>query len=783
MAKSTKGKSVPKAQKAKGSKGRSTTKHYFSSFLKSFYALKETQINELPKIVLSEEDRKELKNFFDKKNYTCLCEPNFFLVKNPETTNRADKWTVCSYQYLAFAAKAYSFANQISPYCKFLDELKQEEKKALYQIKKDLDSQYKEKSKGKKSKRDDDDLDPEEMDINKNLTLNLLNSEDLQSKINKIRSFSSYNGDKDSLRDFILNPNTKQLLQIRSGKYSTRSDIFTSSITKAFPVVVNNNGFIGDFVSLLKEEDDYFQKIVRIVENTKTISSKKRIYHNQILVVFLLYVLKRTLNYDKNFSMIGKDKITTEDNDFKIGQYKVGCDKDQLDIERIKLGDYDQTISWSYNQKTYCAYKEARGPEIQEKFFPAYNEAYKGKFSLSFDPENNEYVMYDHMGKAVQQILFGAPGTGKSFKIDDPKNGFGLKDIPKGRKFRTTFHPDYDYAQFVGAYKPTVKPEPNSQNAANESSGSQPQPSSPKQQNEISYSFVPQVFAKAYAAAWKSYLSDNTEDVFLVIEEINRGNCAQIFGDIFQLLDRDENGFSQYSIDADSDFVHWLETNETDGFGKDDWGKYNSDSHVQGGKIALPPNFNILATMNTSDQSLFPMDSAFKRRFDWEYVPIRYEIQKKVSDGKSDNDWDADKYTISFIYKEKKEGKEEKKTCTFHWIKFLKKVNADIYKVTESEDKQMGEFFIKPKDEKKEISLEEFRSKVLFYLWDAVYKDETDQNAIFHFKYPDDNGSVVTFQRLFEDNFGNILLKILERLDNAYNGDEFKDFKILEKNS
>ncbi len=253
--------------------------------------------------------------------------------------------------------------------------------------------------------------------------------------------------------------------------------------------------------------------------------------------------------------------------------------------------------------------------------------------------ENTREVSY------CQNILFGAPGTGKSFKIDDPVNGYGLKNVGESRKFRTTFHPDYDYAQFVGAYKPK------------------------KEGNAITYSFVPQVFAKAYAAAWKLYLqrdsrlrgndngngeNDKEEkdiQVFLVIEEINRGNCAQIFGDIFQLLDRDSEGCSQYSIDADCDFAEWLKEN---GIGD--------------GKLKLPPNLNILATMNTSDQSLFPMDSAFKRRFDWEYVPIKY-----AKDDDCGDDWKADEFKIVIG------------DSMYMWLDFLKKVNADIYDATQSD--------------------------------------------------------------------------------------------------
>ena len=340
--------------------------------------------------------------------------------------------------------------------------------------------------------------------------------------------------------------------------------------------------------------------------------------------------------------------------------------------------------------------------------------------------------------KSFQTIFFGAPGTGKSHKIDynliKDKDGNpigkGIKEIPEDRKFRTTFHPDYDYAQFVGAYKPK------------------------KEGEKITYSFVPQVFAKAYTAAWKLYLdakgdsrdsigasplqNDSGKDiqVYLVIEEINRGNCAQIFGDIFQLLDRDGEGFSQYSIDADCDFAEWL---EKDSALKTVWNDY--ETKVGDGKLKLPPNLNILATMNTSDQSLFPMDSAFKRRFDWEYVPINYE-----------------KAEADFIVGDA--------SFNFKWLDFLKKVNADIYRVTQSEDKQMGEFFIKPKN-KDYITLDEFRSKVLFYLWDSVYKDELDSKLVFHFAYPE-KGPDVTFQRLFNSDFVEILKKMLANLDNEY---------------
>ncbi len=314
------------------------------------------------------------------------------------------------------------------------------------------------------------------------------------------------------------------------------------------------------------------------------------------------------------------------------------------------------------------------------------------KVSKKSADENEKQQM-----RSLQAIFFGAPGTGKSYKV----NGI----IQNQQVFRTTFHPDYDYAQFVGAYKPK------------------------KDGNAITYSFVPQVFAKAYAAAWKQYfdagsVSTVENQVYLVIEEINRGNCAQIFGDIFQLLDRvsdgSDKGFSQYSIDADCDFADWLKNNDA-GL-KSVWNQYIDE--VGDGKLKLPPNLNILATMNTSDQSLFPMDSAFKRRFDWEYVPISF-------DGK-----DAANYQIDI------DG------SFYSWKNFVEAVNDKILDLTESEDKQLGEFFIKP-DNGNIISKERFLGKVMFYLWNEVCKDEHKNGSFFRAKI-NDNKDFFTFQDLYK---------------------------------
>ena len=279
-----------------------------------------------------------------------------------------------------------------------------------------------------------------------------------------------------------------------------------------------------------------------------------------------------------------------------------------------------------------------------------------------------------------QIIFFGTPGSGKSHKVNE---------LIKGKKFhRTTFHPDSDYASFVGCYKPTMK------------------------DGEISYSFSPQVFTEAYVDAWKN----PKEKVYLVIEEINRGNCAQIFGDLFQLLDRNSDGYSDYRIKADSDLRDYL------------YGVLGEGHEgIKNGELCLPPNLHIFATMNTSDQSLFPMDSAFKRRWDWEYVPVDYSESESVL---------SSRFVITLGSKK------------YRWVVFLQTINQRIFKATNSEDKQMGNFFIKKED----VSEFEFRSKVMFYLWNEVCRDEYGtQNNFFRFMQNDKDIIEFSFNDLYQE--------------------------------
>ena len=276
-----------------------------------------------------------------------------------------------------------------------------------------------------------------------------------------------------------------------------------------------------------------------------------------------------------------------------------------------------------------------------------------------------------------QVIYYGAPGTGKSFKVEN-REGESEED-----RIRTTFHPDTDYSSFVGCYKPVPK-EDNS--------------------DKITYRFIGQCFTKAYIEAWKRYVAPQdgqNRNFTLVIEEINRGNCAQIFGDIFQLLDRNGDGFSQYTISPDVDLTNFL-AEQFDKI-KEQMVEQGFEKIADGTEMKLPPNLSIIATMNTSDQSLFPIDSAFKRRWDWEYIPIQYS-------------------PIDDVTKETIANKINIKGTTYDWGEFIKAVNERIYQLTKSEDKELGYFFVRP-DDGIYITMQRFVSKVIFYLWSDIYKD------------------------------------------------------------
>lgn len=296
----------------------------------------------------------------------------------------------------------------------------------------------------------------------------------------------------------------------------------------------------------------------------------------------------------------------------------------------------------------------------------------------------------------LQQIFYGAPGTGKSHIVKKRTEGESV--------VRTTFHPDSDYSTFVGCYKPTTK-EIEMRDVTGKVIVEHGQPVT---ENRIIYQFVEQAFLQAYIKSWKFYAEAEDDAApkkqFLIIEEINRGNCAQIFGDLFQLLDRNDSGFSEYFIHADKDMQKHISNAFKDCLIKESHkdtinSLYPKDDDVvakvlSGEILLLPNNLYIWATMNTSDQSLFPIDSAFKRRWDWEYEPIKYK----------NTDWIINIQNNSYS-----------------WESFQREINKRVFAANNSEDKMLGDYFVNPADGI--ITEKMLLNKILFYLWNDVCKD------------------------------------------------------------
>lgn len=388
-------------------------------------------------------------------------------------------------------------------------------------------------------------------------------------------------------------------------------------------------------------------------------------------------------------------------------------------ISKALLGEFVDYISKNPDKSANDAREALCGLTDIDKFEYGYASTLVNMAKMVIEGVPNETDKSINYKKkqsqdARQIIYYGAPGTGKSHKIK-----VMLDSVPCENIFRTTFHPDSDYSTFVGAYKPTMKKYCRYDGKVKAKYYEDDDLVGAKKDEiiidkVIEYDFVPQAFIKAYMCAYQT-----EENVYLVIEEINRGNCAQIFGDLFQLLDRDENGVSEYKIKADADIVNYLEEK----LGKDSAG-------IKDGELCLPSNLYIYATMNTSDQSLFPIDSAFKRRWDWEYKPIKYK----------NTDW------VIKIAGNK-----------YSWASFQKKVNEKIFEDTNSEDKMLGDYFVKANSENV-ISERLFVNKVLFYLWNDVCKD--GDNDIFK---TDDNKDV-KFSDLYGDKETEILLGMMNNL-------------------
>lgn len=439
------------------------------------------------------------------------------------------------------------------------------------------------------------------------------------------------------------------------------------------------------------------------------------------------------------------------ESDLKLELAKIG-----VDVSKNNIGSKKEGVVASPGEIS-------RGPFVQTLYagldITDYVLILQSNFTSIYGDSSKTLSRTNISNKSLQQIFYGAPGTGKSKTIKDT-----TEDAEKeGRVFRTTFHPDSDYSTFVGCYKPSMKSGDRIYSAEElavklkeiKNSGvTYPchkfaaqywrslkdlsadvikqilnacgftesmnveiskgvaigqEYLNKDEDGKIIYTFTPQAFTNAYVKAWNT-----TENVYLIIEEINRGNCAQIFGDLFQLLDRDDDGKSEYPIDADTDLGNYIAKGLESSMRSD-----FPDGVKDGKKLVLPSNLYIWATMNTSDQSLFPIDSAFKRRWDWKYLPIE----------NAEKGW-----------KIKVNGNE------YDWYQFLEAINKEVLSLTHSEDKQLGYFFAKAKDGL--IDAETLVNKVYFYLWTDVFKDY-DYESQKAFRKPNSN-EPIAFKDFFE---------------------------------
>ncbi len=318
--------------------------------------------------------------------------------------------------------------------------------------------------------------------------------------------------------------------------------------------------------------------------------------------------------------------------------------------------------------------------------------------------------------KPIQKILFGSPGTGKSYRVREIATSLlGIEWNEQSKSLentiKTVFHPEYTYSDFVGKLLP--------QTTGNGS---------------VIYKFYEGHFLRALGLAYRHLVDGSTENVLLVIDELNRGNAAAIFGSIFQLLDREEDNWSTYEVNlSELEIVGLLRSmkysvktyDDNIQVNKTELGEFcnnleeklinnnNEDGlrviqNLREYKIAIPSNLSIITTINTSDESIYYLDSAFKRRWDWEYVDVPgKEFSGKVPEKIKD--------AVVVI------GDRE-----VNWSKFVINLNEFIKShhqaIRRIEDKQIGWWFLKPENNKIEETV--IKNKLMFYLWDSVFSKD-----------------------------------------------------------
>lgn len=420
---------------------------------------------------------------------------------------------------------------------------------------------------------------------------------------------------------------------------------------------------------------------------------------------------KKILLESLNFSEKGPTKTNTQENiliDYLLSTEFFECDS-STKVKEIGLVPVWQKKINSLMNLCNLEYKDSSLEQVKEQLNRDGNET-KINYSKYVSKNANEFELLasknltntlqhnyvikneDNKYLGINRIYFGAPGTGKSFNIKEFIKRNGIIDYSDNLEhpnvFRTTLHPDYSYNDFVGQIMPVVS------------------------DNNITYEFTSGIFTRALKHSFSKGIY-NKEPVFLILEEMSRANVAAVFGDLFQLLDRNDFGVSEYRID------NGLIAKEV----------FNDEYK----KIFIPSNLFIIGTVNTSDQNVFVMDTAFKRRFEFNYVSTKITDEQVES-----NHYEFELNGMKYVWKE-----------------FVSALNTFIVEdensngLAMSEDKQLGYYFLKfKKSEKYDESIEEYNfsqitGKLIQYLWTDIEKVSYSNKKIF-------NESINSFGDLYE---------------------------------
>lgn len=429
---------------------------------------------------------------------------------------------------------------------------------------------------------------------------------------------TNLNGSK--IRDFRLFP-IPILYKIMLALYEKGITTITKLQFSVFISTIKNYDEIDDVISYIEEISDD--------DNTFIQEMKSRGLKD--------YFDSRVWNFITQLSSIvsiGKNKnnaICLNKNYIDSLKNKVKTFWNNLDsYKKITNDEYDKLLTYNVELWDWCNIKDI--PPLKE-----------------IDED-------DRLSDGDNTIYYGAPGTGKSYKVSE----LIKEDYPEYSEkneskyvFRVTLHPEYTYSDFVGQVLPYTNGD------------------------KVSYEFIPNIFTIALKQAYEN----PTKKVYLVLEEMSRANVAAVFGDLFQLLDRD-HGSSEYSIN-NTDIANVV---------------YQNPTHP----VAIPSNMSIIGTVNTSDQNVFVMDTAFKRRFNWKYI--------STNEGVKNN--------INFI---NPEIKIDNKVGNVDWKTLYQALNEFIVEnLNLSEDKQIGPYFIKFEDGDPKKAHDLVKDKLLQYLWEDI---------------------------------------------------------------